>query len=60
VASLSKKRSGKTLVNSMIWKEKGIKRLAGFGFDNTRISRNSFYKYMLNFPKFFLNEIVEN
>jgi hypothetical protein len=42
------------------FERKSIKRLTGFGFDNSRNSRNTFYKYIVNFPKFFLNEIVEN
>jgi hypothetical protein len=50
----------KTPVNSAVLPTKGVKKLAGFSFQNEEKSRKFFYKYGMNFPKFFLRAIVEN
>jgi hypothetical protein len=59
VACLSGQLRPGTTVNSGVLKDKGQKNRAGFAFQNIENVNLFFYKYHLNFPKFFLRKNVE-
>ena len=59
MASISAYIQVKTSLNSIVFEQKFLKMLAGFGFQNKEIPGLFFYKYTMNFPKLFLIKNVE-